>query len=150
MKKWTLILKLIFIISLIQSQETYHFVDKDGKSFVRYEFIYQAVKKIYPESIPEKIVIEYIDGYHSKFNIVRAVIYLSVNHLKQAERMIAHEFSHICLGRYTNSVNVMDQFRFFDERFANIVGYRVINDIGGYKKQSLITAFTKVEKEEFH
>ena len=143
MKRWIIILKLIFVVSLIQPQEIYHFFDKDGKPFEKYEYIYQAVKKIYPESIPEKIIIEYIEGNHSKFNINKAIIYLSTNHLKNpksTERTIAHELSHICLGRYTNSVNVKEQFRFFDEGFANIVGYRVINDIESYKKQALIIA----------
>lgn len=140
MKKWIIILKLIFIVSLIQSDEIYHFIDKDGNPIEKYEFIYQAVKKIYPESIPEKVIIQYIDGSHSKFNIDKAIVYLSVNHVKNAERIIAHELSHICLGRYKNSTNVLDQFRFFDEGFANIVGYRVVNDIESYKKQSLITA----------
>lgn len=67
-------------------------------------------------------------------------IKLSVNNLYRSSggpRLVAHESSHIGLHHFTAGASTLEQFRFFDEGLANIMGAIAADRLSAYKQQAL-------------
>lgn len=122
--------------------DSFHYFDETGNPLPQYESIYQQLTLIYPGSMPEKIIIVFTEDTASRFDTINSRILLSSSRFQKIPTyLIAHESSHLCLNILTHGASIKEQFRFFDEGYACIVGNLISGELESYKlEEALPTA----------
>ncbi len=136
--------------SVIHSEERqWHYFDVDSKPLPQYEFIYDKLREYFQDKVPQKIVVQYIKGKTSRFNPVGEMVLINeYSAQKDPVRVgvVAHESCHLCMENLTQGASIKEEFRFFDEGFANIIESIITNKADDYKKESLaIAAFQNTQ-----
>lgn len=134
---------LLFIgSSIIYSKERqWHYFDVDNKPLPQYEFIYDKLKDYFNSSVPKKIVVKFTTGNTSRFDPINEIVLINEYSTKyDLLGVIAHESCHLCMENFTKRASVKEEFRFFDEGFANIFQSTIINKADDYKNESLTIA----------
>lgn len=128
--------------SVVHSEERqWHYFDVDHKPLPQYEFIYHKLKDYFQDKVPQKIVVKYIEGKNSRFDPVGDIVLIGEYGVKDDPiGVIAHESCHLCLKNYTNKASVKEEFRFFDEGFADIFQSIVTHKADDYKNEALAIA----------
>lgn len=119
------------------------FVDESGKKLSQYSPVWKLINN-FLGTCPNKIILklDIKNGSFSRFNgkPPRIIMTKSPDH-KNFKMILAHETSHVCLFQKTQEMSNKEQFRFFDEGLADILGRRLTSRERWYKK----TAFKKAK-----
>lgn len=137
-------LLLLMGSSVIHSEERqWHYFDADHKPLPQYEFIYDKLREYFQDKVPQKIVVQYVKGKTSRFDPVGERVLIneySAQGDPDGVGVVAHESCHLCLENFTQGASIQEEFRFFDEGFADIFESIIINKADDYKKESLAIA----------
>ncbi|MBF0362077.1 MAG: hypothetical protein HQK49_13765 [Oligoflexia bacterium] len=123
-----------------QNNTQFHYYDKNGNVLLQYDFIFKRLIEEYGDYTPSKITILKVNSTfgESRFNPQDASVIIS-NHLSSTDltRTIAHESAHLCNYNLSNGANILTQFRFIDEGYANIIGNLVVDSEKEYYKSAM-------------
>ena len=153
MKVVYFLLLLLFIgSSMIFSEERqWHYFDVDHKPLPQYEFIYGKLKDYFKDSVPKKIVVKYTTENTSRFDPINEIVLINEYSAKyDLLGGIAHESCHLCMENFTKKASVKEEFRFFDEGFANILQSTITNKATDYKNESLTIAAVQNNKNNIN
>lgn len=128
--------------SIINSEERqWHYFDVNNEPLVQYESVYDQLNKYFKDGVPKKIIVKHITGNTSQFDPTFEAILLNEYALKNDPVGIAgHESCHLCMANFTHEASVKEEFRFFDEGFADIFESIINNKTAEYKNESLAVA----------
>jgi hypothetical protein len=120
----------------------HHYYDLHGNSLEQYDRIWATLYEYYGKYLPDVLTIEYIEGTASQFDPRQNQVKLAVRNLYSptGNEIIAHESSHIALYHLTEGASILEQFRFFDEGQANILGAIATDTLEEYKRLALNVA----------
>jgi len=116
----------------------HHYFDSDGSPLPQWDFIWDQLYAYFGASTPDKITVEHWDGGDSKFSPPDETIVLAPGN--DRVDTIAHESTHLCNYALTQGASTMNDFRFFDEGFAEIMGYNIASEGDWYKTLALAVA----------
>ncbi|MBL6991930.1 MAG: hypothetical protein ISR65_19260 [Bacteriovoracaceae bacterium] len=135
---------VFFLISFstnLVAREKVYYIDQSGDPIHSLNHVAKHLEKIYGELTIWPVNVKYWDGPTSRFNCEGSPVALISNshreNFKLFSRVVAHETSHIALCRLTDGASILNQFRFFDEGYANIVGSKLYGEDILYKGTSL-------------
>jgi hypothetical protein len=137
---------LLFLIfmgsSMTYSEERqWHYFDIDHKPLTQYEFIYDKLKDYFKDSVPKNIIVKYTTGNTSQFDTINeAVLSNEFSAKNDLSGIIAHESCHLCMANFTKMASVREEFRFFDEGFADIFQSTITSKSDDFKNESLTIA----------
>ncbi len=136
------LLLVLFSAALIYADSsTSHFFNVINQPLPEYEPVYPLLKQYFADSVPETIIVSYTKRKTSQFNPNSEIVLISEFVQKDnAVAVVGHESSHLSLANLTQGASVMEQFRFFDEGFADIFESIVQKDTEAFKRDSLIIA----------
>ena len=118
-----------------------HYFDVDHKPLPQYEFIYDKLKDYFKNSVPQKIIVKYTTENTSRFDPINERVLINASSAKyDLIGVIAHESCHLCMANLTKKASVKEEFKFFDEGFANIFQSTITNKAEDYKNESLTIA----------
>lgn len=126
-----------------------HFFDSEGQALSELEPIWMGLYQFYKDKTPLKIIVtkkSFPDGT-SKFNCKNNLVAINPKAFEseKASELIAHESSHLALCNLTQSVNLLEESRFWDEGFATIMQQRINGDLSAYKKRTLRIASIQLD-----
>ncbi len=128
------------------SSENQHFYDLAGNNLEVYDRHYNVLYDFYGKYVPKKILVNYRNGSNSRFHTKDNSISISTKHLQSNPIKTAiHESSHISLSQMTDRASVMEQFRFFDEGMANIMGSISEGNFDIYREKAINTAYKQLK-----
>jgi hypothetical protein len=131
----------IFFIRGALSDSSY-FIDVKNRPLHELDYIGKILSQFYNVVTDRPIKINIYGDKSSRFNCSTDEVFISKQRMKYElvyRRTIGHEASHLALCRLTKKASILEEFRFFDEGFANIMGSRVDKDDSNYKKIALNT-----------
>ena len=130
---------LAFVLLVcFQLQAAGHFFDEAGNNLEKYDQKYFLLTDFYGEFTPKQIVVRYHSRKSSQFHTRDNSISLALYCLKDSpENTVIHETSHLAMSNLTQGASVTNQFRFFDEGMANIMGYKAEGRLAIYKQKAI-------------
>lgn len=145
----------IFICLLISSFFSYPskaggFIDKDGKKLKQYDNVWNFVNKEVGDC-PKKVIfkLDVKKNSFSRFNGYppRVILAKKPEH-KNFKMVLAHETAHVCLYNKTKKMSNKEQFRFFDEGLADMIGGGFVGGEKLYKKKAFKRAQKKLQERQ--
>lgn len=137
---WTATLVLILVGGIANPAEK-HFVDPDGSHLREFEPHYPLLVRYFGESVPRKIMVHREARSGSIFDVENCAITLAAS--LQGRNLVStgiHETAHVAMYRMTKGASLLDEFRFLDEGFVNIIQSIVDSRPELYRKRSMYIA----------
>lgn len=141
---------LLLIFSCATSQKAIVIETKTNTKTPSLRKHYIFVNQFFSGSCPSPIYFE-VDRSNFGFSHFRGKykkIFIAKNSLKNFDKTFTHELSHLCLFHTTSGRSTQEEFRFFDEGLASIIGQSFIGKDKSYRKNAFKVAYQMLSQKK--
>ena len=118
----------------------HHYFDESGTALAQWDFIWDGLSAYFDAATPDRIVVRHKSGGSTSQFDPQTDSILLTSATEDSVEVAAHESTHLCMFHLTHGASDTTQFRFFDEGFANIMGYEIAGDGALYQQAALQVA----------
>lgn len=134
---------LMIILTMSCSTTRYiNVINDKGEDLEKVQAAYDFVNNVFRMKCPFRVTyhVDRTDFGFSHFKPKKNAVYIAFKHLSKLDRTFSHELAHLCLNKITSGASVQEGFRFIDEGFADLIGFRYISKESWYKKKAFKVA----------